>query len=98
MRSALAPPDTFWLQKAIDGMPGVNGSGSTQLAGMRLSKFLHPEVFGQQLYESLPNAEEFKHQLLASGSLLTVHIPLSLSIISLSCSRFLSRRTRRPEA
>ncbi len=74
IRSAVAPPATFWLQKAIDGMPGVNGS--TQLAGMRLSKFLHPEVFGQQLYESLPDAEEFKRQLLTGGSLLMAHIPL----------------------
>jgi len=74
MRSAAAPPTTFWLQKAIDGMPGVNGS--TQLAGMRLSKFLHPEVFGQQLYESLPNADEFKSQLLAIASLTAAYIPL----------------------
>ena len=74
MRSAVAPPETFWLQKAIDGMPGVNGS--SQLAGMRLSKFLHPEVFGQQLYESLPNAEEFKRQLLAVADLTAAYIPL----------------------
>jgi len=74
MRSAVAPPETFWLQKAIDGMPGVNGS--SQLAGMRLSKFLHPEVFGQQLYESLPNAEEFKRQLLAVADLTAAYIAL----------------------
>jgi GNAT superfamily N-acetyltransferase len=73
MRSAVAPPETFWLQKAIDGLPGVNGS--TQLAGARLAKFLHPEVFGQQLYESLPDAEEFKRQLLSRASLSAAYIP-----------------------
>ena len=73
MRSAAAPPETFWLQKAIDGMPGVNGS--TQIAGMRLATFLHPEVFGQQLYESLPDAEEFKSQLLTRAGLTAANIP-----------------------
>jgi GNAT superfamily N-acetyltransferase len=74
MRSAVAPPATFWLQKAIDGMRGVNGS--TQLAAMRLSKFLHPEVFGQQLYESLPDVDEFKRQLLAVADLAAAYIPI----------------------
>jgi GNAT superfamily N-acetyltransferase len=74
MRSAIAPHETFWLQKAIDGMPDVNGS--SQLAAKRLSKFLHPDVFGQELYESLPNAEEFKRQLLASAELTATYIPI----------------------
>jgi len=73
MRSAVAPPTTFWLQKAIDGLPGVNGS--TQIAGARLYTFLHPEVFGQQLYESLPDAEEFKRQLLTRAGLTAAYIP-----------------------
>lgn len=73
MRSAAAPPSTFWLQKAIDGLPGVNGS--TQLAGFRIYAFLHPEVAGQRLYESLPSVEEFQRLLLARVSLTTSHIP-----------------------
>lgn len=72
MRSAVGL-QAFWLQKAIDGLPGVNGS--FQLAAKRLYKFLHPEVFGQQLYESLPDAEEFKRQLLTRASLTAAYIP-----------------------
>jgi GNAT superfamily N-acetyltransferase len=73
MRSAVASPDTFWLQKAIDGMPNVNGS--SQLAAMRLSKFLHPEFFGQKLYESLSSVDDFKRELLASGAMATAYFP-----------------------
>lgn len=54
-------------------MPGVNGS--TQLAGARMYTFLHPELLGQQLYESLPDVEEFKRQLLSRASLTAAYVP-----------------------
>jgi GNAT superfamily N-acetyltransferase len=65
----------FWLQKTIDGLPGVNAS--TQLAGARVFYFaMRQHGLGRSLYEFTSGVDEFIRQLNVWGQHYSAHFPV----------------------